>query len=165
MSYRSAYVSRRCHNPKARHSRASRPNALFGPDAFISIPVSILLNINEVDFTKYMASDSMSVNPVEADPIITAEPQPVFKDENLTVYGIPSTVHPNPSILAASSSAPIESVSAPAAKSMVAQTLELLDEGSNKRKRSPSPGAASKRVNLGDVSETDTHAAVGSLEE
>lgn len=97
-----------------------------------------------------MLRDTMSVTPIEVEPTVVAAPLPVFKDENLTVYGIPVTAAP-------------ENIKPPvfSEATELAQTLDLL--ASSKRKRSPSPSPSSKRSNTGSTN-TSAHPA-GTLEE
>lgn len=92
----------------------------------------------------------MSVTPVEVEPTVVAAPLSVYKDKNLTVYGIPVAAAPENTLSPVSPEA-----------TELAQTLDLLT--SNKRKRSPSPSSPSKRSNVGNAS-LSTHSATGSLE-
>lgn len=98
-----------------------------------------------------MLRDTMSVTPVEVEPTVVAAPLPVFKDENLTVYGIPVTAAPE------NIQSPV-----PSEATELAHTLDLL--ASSKRKRSPSPSSSSKRSNTGDAT-LSTLSTTGTLEE
>src|SRR6266550_2268855 len=67
----------------------------------------------------------MRVQPIEVQPTVSSSPEPVYKDGNITVYGI--SLFPS---------------------SAIEQGMHLLcpDEASLKRKRSPTPDLPSKRA-------------------
>ncbi|KAF8631971.1 hypothetical protein AX15_002105 [Amanita polypyramis BW_CC] len=72
-----------------------------------------------------MSSDTLHVRPIETKLVTSSSPEPVYKDENITVYGIPILPSPSP-----------ESNSA----------LLHTEDASLKRKRSPARDYPSKRV-------------------
>lgn len=120
---RTAHVSRGRFNCKDEHSRTSGHAALPGPDATIPVSVGSVSNENVQGLQSQVYSPSLYVNPIEAESPgkhYGLQPEPIFQDENLRVYGIPLVPGTPDAALAAS-------------------------ETGSKRKRSPSPDASSKR--------------------
>lgn len=108
-------------------SRYCWPNwdpSSIGFHADIFVPVRVSLNLYAFVLTRE-TRDTMRVQPIEVQPVVSSSPEPVYKDGNITVYGI--SLFPS---------------------SAIEQGMHLLrpDETSLKRKRSPTPDLPSKRA-------------------